>query len=275
MSATPAPSPRLFVSTMLYAASKRLGYMEATQELLRQAGALDPNADDHAGIAAALTLARVVALEGCQLNVNAGATVIGKGRSLAAAEFLASAADVWLSVDDDVSVSVDALQAAISQARAEPCLVGVPCLLRSTVMQGGNAPPTVNIRAGAVAVQARAPSGGKIETVDAVGFGCFSVSRAVVERMHEHAGKAGEFRHEGKLVRRLFWDGIYDQEWLTDDFVFCNEVKGLGFKRWAVRVGTSVHAGQRLDLATLDAMVLRGADRVPALGSQRLQKLIG
>lgn len=260
--------PRLFLSTMLYAAAKRLGYMEATQELMRQASETDPTRDDHVGIPAALTIARVIRLEGCQLNVNAGATVIGKARSLAAREFLHSPADVWLSVDDDVSVSVDALQAAISQARAEPCLVVVPCLLRNTTM-ATDAPPIVNLRAGPVTVQARAPSGGKIETVDGGGFGCFAVSRAVVERVHEHAGEAADFRHEGIMVRSLFRDEILDHEWVTEDLAFCRRLAALKFRRWAVRVGVSVHAGQRLDLASLDALVLRERDAV------RGQQLVG
>jgi hypothetical protein len=246
---------KLFVSTMLYAAAKKLGYLEATNELMRQAGAIDPAAGDHSGIPAALTIARVASLEPVQLNVNAGATVIGKARSLAAKEFLASKADTWLSCDDDVSASTDALQTAISQARAEPCLVIVPCLLRNTTVSKSG--PIVNLRAAPVSIQSRAPSGGKVETVDAGGFGCFAVSRAVVERVHKSAGEAADFRFEGGFVRSLFRDEIIDHDWVTEDLAFCRRVAALGYPRWAVRVGSSVHAGQRLDLATLDALLPR------------------
>src|SRR5882672_746723 len=261
---------KLFVSTMLYAASKRLGYMQATQELMRQASSLDPKSDDHPGIPAALTIARLVPLEEIQLNVNAGATVIGKARSLAAREFMASDADVWLSCDDDVSASTDALRAAISQARAEPCLVVVPCLLRSTVMQSSGR-PIVNLVSGAVTVQDRAPSGGKLESIHAGGFGCIAASRAVVQRVHESAGEAADFKHEGAMVRSLFRDEIIDHEWVTEDLAFCRRLAVLGFRRWAVRVGTSVHAGQRLDLATLDALVSHAG----ALDPKRVKQLVG
>lgn len=249
----PPMKVRLFVSTMLYAASKRLGYAAATAELMRQASACDPEKDEQTPIAAALTIARAARLEECQLNVNAGATVIGKARSLAAAEFLASDADVWLSCDDDVSVSADALAAAISQARAEPCLVVVPCLLRNTLARGGA--PTVNLVAGPVAIQERAPSGGKIETIDAGGFGCFAVSRAVVEAARAVAEWVPQFKHEGRLVPALFRDAIIDEQWVTEDFAFCRGVASLNYRRWATRCGVSIHAGQVLDLQTLEALV--------------------
>lgn len=244
---------KLFVSTMLYAASKRLGYREATTELMRQASSWDGQGETP--IAAAATIARLVRLEAVQLNVNAGATVIGKGRSLAAREFLASECDVWLSCDDDVSVSADALQAAISQCRAEPCLVVVPCLLRDTTASGGA--PMVNLRAAPVSLPSRAPSGGAIETIDAGGFGCFAVSREAVERAYEHAGEARDFRYEGTMVRALFRDEIIDHEWVTEDLAFCRVLAALNLRRWAVRVGVSVHAGQTLDLKSLEAVVSR------------------
>lgn len=256
--------PRLFVSTMLYGASKRLGYAEATQELMRQIAdasrILHDRPDDaelQTPIGCAVTIARVALTEECVLNVNAGATVIGKARCLAASEFLASDADVWLSVDDDVSVSSDAIAAAVSQARAEPCLVVVPCLLRNTTASASSAAPMVNLVAGPVSIRERAPSGGKVETVDAGGFGCFAVSRAVVEAVRGKTvdGEVPAFTHEGRLVPALFRDEIIDRQWVTEDLAFCRRVAALNFRRWAVRVGVSIHAGQRLDLGTLEAVV--------------------
>jgi hypothetical protein len=264
---TPPPNeaPKLFLSTMLYAAAKRLGYQMATQELFRQVTQIDPSSES-AGIPAALTLARAAALEPAQLNVNAGATVIGKARSLAAAEFLASEANVWLSVDDDVSVSPDAIQTAISQARAEPCLVIVPCLLRDT-LASPNPAPVINLVASAVTMLDRAPNGGQIETVDAGGFGCFAVSREVIETVnHWMIDRGRGFRHEGQTLQALFRDELLDGEWVTEDLAFCRLVSALGFRRWAVRVGRSIHAGQRLDLATLDALLPKVTDQPPRVG---------
>lgn len=247
---------KLFASTMLYAASKRLGYREATVELMRQASAADPDSDTPTPIAAALTIARLVALGyEVQLNVNAGASVIGKGRSLAAREFMqASEADVWLSVDDDVTVSTDALNAAITQARVDQALVVVPCLLRDTTASGGK--PTVNLVRNGVSIPSKAPSGGAVETVDAGGFGCFAISRKAVQALLDC--EPATFRYEGQLVPALFRDEIIDHEWVTEDFAFCRRLRALHHRLWAVRVGVSVHAGQRLDLRTLEALLHRG-----------------
>jgi cellulose synthase/poly-beta-1,6-N-acetylglucosamine synthase-like glycosyltransferase len=255
MSSTLPPPPKLFLSTMLYAAAKRLGYQEASQELFRQVTKLDPTSDS-SGIPAAVTLARAAALEPATLNVNAGATVIGKARSLAAAEFLASDADVWLSVDDDVVVSQDALVPLIEQCRVEPCLAVVPCLLRNS-SSAPNPKPVINLVAGAVALQAQLGPY-KLESVDAGGFGCFAVSRAVVAAAAELVGAAGDFLHDGRLFRRLFFDELIDRHWVTEDLAFCRRVRELGFRLWAVRTGYSIHAGQRLDLATLEALIPSG-----------------
>ena len=249
--------PKLFVSTMLYAASKKLGYSFAARELMRQVQAADLSNDEEPGMPVSHTIAHASGLEEAQVHVTAGATIIGLARSTAACDFLASEADVWLACDDDVRVSADAIAAAVSQARAEPCLVIVPCLQRNTVATSVLA-PTVNIVRGAVAVQDRAPSGGKIETVDAGGFGCYAVSREVVQWVFDDAGEANDFTtSDGRLCRRVISDYVTGRQWCAEDIGFCRRIAPK-FRRWAVRCGTSLHAGQRLDLETLEALVRSG-----------------
>jgi hypothetical protein len=245
---------KLFVSTMLYAASKKLGYAFAARELMRQVEAADLANDEEPGMPVSHTIRHASELEEAQVHVTAGATIIGLARSTAASDFLASDADVWLACDDDVRVSRDAVAAAVSQARAEPCLVIVPCLQRNTLATSVLA-PTVNIARGAVAVQDRAPSGGKIETIDAGGFGCYAVSREVVQWVYEDAGEANDFTtSDGRLCRRVISDYVTGRQWCAEDIGFCRRIAPR-FRRWAVRVGSSIHAGQRLDLETLEALV--------------------
>ncbi len=245
---------KLFVSTMLYAASKRLGYGTAARELMRQVQAAELGNDEEPGMPVSHTIAHACQLEEAQVHVTAGATIIGMARSIAACDFLASAADVWLASDDDVRVSADAVAAAVTQARAEPCLVIVPCLQRNTVADSVLA-PTVNIKRGAVAVQNRAPSGGKIETIDAGGFGCYAVSREVVQWVHDQAGEANDFTtSDGRLVRRVISDDVAGRQWVAEDIGFCRRI-AVRYRRWCVRCGVSIHAGQRLDLETLEALV--------------------
>ncbi len=248
---------KLFVSTMLYAASKKLRYAFAARELMRQVQAADLANDEEPGMPVSHTIRHASELEEAQVHVTAGATIIGVARSLAACDFLASEADVWLACDDDVRVSREAVATAVSQARAEPCLVVVACLQRNTLADSVLA-PTVNLVRGAVAVQDRAPNGGKIETITAGGFGCYAVSRAVVEWVHAEAGVENDFvTREGKLARRLIADYVADRQWVAEDIGFCRRIAPR-FRRWAVRCGVSIHAGQRLDLETLEALVRKG-----------------
>jgi hypothetical protein len=247
---------KLFVSTMLYAASKKLGYQGAARELMRQVQNADVKNDEEPGMPVSHIIRHCSDLEECQVHVTAGATILGLARSLAAADFLDSGADVWLSADDDMRVSRDAIAALVSQARAEPCLVLTPYLMRETLVESRLA-PRVCIAAAPVAVQDRAPSGGKIETVASGGFGCFAVSREVVQWAWDQAGPENEFVEKGRTARRVISDELVERCWVAEDMAFCRRIS-VRFRRWCVRVGVSIHAGQRLDLQSLEALVRRG-----------------
>lgn len=245
-------SSAIFASTMLYAASKKLGLATASNELMRQVGGLAQQgaqtiiATDELewrGIPAALTLARLATMAELELNVNAGATVIGKGRSMTAAAFLESKrAAVWVSCDDDVAVSHDALTAMVAQALREPCVVIAPCLLRESQKTNVVEPSGV--------LQEPEP-GCIVERIAAGGFGCFAISRAIVEQAHHARGPDFDWTDEEGVTRRaLFRDEVIDGKWYTEDLAF------FGYTRapvYAVRRGTTTHAGQRLDLRTLEA----------------------
>lgn len=244
MMKTPA---KIFASTMLYAASKKLGLERASAELMRQisgiaqAGAATIVAVDDVewwGFPAALTLARVAICGELKLHVNAGSTVIGKGRSIAANEFLEDpTCAVWFSVDDDVVVSADAVAAMIEQCLSEPCVVVAPCLQR-----GDN---VVNIVEKSPLVDARG-----MQPIVTGGFGAVCFSREVIGNAMRTAHK---WNHEGKLYGALFRDLVHGGEWYTEDKAFF--VKGDTVAAYAVRQGFTTHAGERLDLATLKPVV--------------------
>jgi len=244
----------LFVSTMLYTLAKKLGLPGAAGELQRQvqeavavlgadglkSGAAGARAV--VGIPAAFTIASLATLDEMQLHVNAGATVIGKGRSLAAAEFRESDADVWVSVDDDMAVARDTLEAMIAACRAEPCIVAAPYLLRGQ--------DRVDMREQRVAIEKRTPNGARLHTIEAAGFGCVAMSKEIVERAYEWAGPERDFEHDGKTARALFQDEVRGGQWVTEDYAFFSHVPPI-YPRYAVRVGSTTHAGATLDLATL------------------------
>jgi hypothetical protein len=244
---------KIFASTMLYGASKRLGLEKASAELMRQlggiaqAGAANIVAVDDVewwGFPAALTLARVAICGELKLHVNAGSTVIAKARSIAANEFLEDPdCAVWFSVDDDVVVSADAVAAMIEQCLREPCVVVAPCIQRGS---------------GVVDVDVTSPivDANEMQPIDRAAFGAVCFSRAAIERAHSF----GEWEHEGKPYRAVFRDWLTAGHWWTEDKAFF-EVNYSEINFYAVRRGFSTHAGQRLDLATLQPVVK--VDRSP------------
>jgi hypothetical protein len=245
---------KVFASTMLYAASKRLGLEKATSELMRQvsglaqAGAANIVAVDDVewwGFPAALTLARVAICAELKLHVNAGSTVIAKARSIAANEFLASDdCAVWFSVDDDVVVSADAVAAMIEQCLREPCVVVAPCIQRgSGVVDIDPASPIVNAN--------------QMQPIKMASFSALCFSREVIERAHMVTHPWWD--HEGKTYKAVFRDHVSGGHWWTEDKAFF--VNNPDAKAYAVRRGFSTHAGQRLDLATLQPVVK--VDRSP------------
>lgn len=234
---------KVFASTMLYAASKKLGLERASAELMRQLSGLAQagasnivDVDDVAwwGFPAALTLARVAICAELKLHVNAGSTVIAKARSIAANEFLADPeCAVWFSVDDDVVVSADAVAAMIEQCLREPCVVVAPCIQR-----GSN---VVDVDVSSPLVDAHL-----MQPIDRAAFGAVCFSRGAIERAHSF----GEWEHEGKRYQAVFRDWLSAGHWWTEDKAFfeCN-YNEINF--YAVRRGFTTHAGQRLDLQTL------------------------
>jgi hypothetical protein len=238
---------KIFASTMLYAASKKLGLERATAELLRQVGGLaqagaanimDVDDVEWWGIPAALTLARVAVCGEVKLHVNAGATVIGKGRSIAANEFLEDpTCAVWFAVDDDVVVSAHAAAAMIEQCLREDCVVVAPCLQR-----GDN---VINIVERSALVDVRS-----MQPIWSGGFGAVCFSRSVIVDAMRLADK---WNHHGKLYGALFRDLVTKGEWFTEDKAFFHQNPDV--MALAVRRGFTTHAGQQLDLETLKPVV--------------------
>lgn len=248
----------LFVSTSLYALARKLGLAPASAEFMKQVGAaveaiqLDQPVifkpqEPRVFVPAAYTVARCALLGDVQINVNAGATVIAKARTLAAHAFRESKCDVWVTCDDDVEVSLDALTAMVSQCKKEPSIVVAPCLLRDSL--------TANIEPSSVEYETKAPSGGRLSRIQSGGFGCVAMSRDVLEAVHDASPGLCWTDVDGVSRRVLFRDELDGRgHWFTEDTAFFRRIPPR-FGRWAVRTGETVHNGQRLDLATLEALV--------------------
>lgn len=254
----------IFVSTSLYAMARRLGLQGASSEFMRQVQAaaeelgeperpaiFKPPAAAPVFVAAAYTIARCAWLGEVQININAGATVIAKARTLAAHAFRESKCDVWVTCDDDVEVSLDALATMVSQCKKEPSIVVAPCLLRDTL--------TANIEPSSIAFETKAPSGGRLQRIQSGGFGCVAMSRDVLEAVYDASPALCWTDQDGVSRRVLFRDELDGRgHWFTEDTAFFRRVPAR-FGRWAVRTGETVHSGQRLDLDKLEALVPKGA----------------
>lgn len=262
----------IFASTMLYAIARKLGLGHASEEFMRQVrsvaeglaerrstpAVLRPSSPPAAYIPAAYTIARLALLDQLEINVNAGATVIAKGRNISAHAFLESRCDVWVSCDDDVEVSDVALAAMVEQCKASPCFVIAPCLLRDTL--------TVNVEPFAVLEASSKPL--KVRRVAGGGWGCVAVSREALEAYAAEKAKrdtldavslgASHWTHTDGVSRAvLFRDEIERGHWYTEDTAFFRRVpRDIGI--YAARVGHTVHNGQILDLETLEALVPKG-----------------
>lgn len=252
----------IFVSTSLYSLAKRLGLQAAGGEFMRQVQAaaeelgeparpviMKPAPPAPVFVPAAYTVARCAWLGEVQINVNAGATVIAKARNIAAHAFLESKCDVWVTVDDDVEVSLDALTTMVSQCKAEPSIVVAPCLLRDTL--------TANITAHRLTYETKAPNGGALQYIESGGFGCVAMSRAALEAFAKQGDWPWWEDADGVRRRVFFRDEIDNGKWFTEDTAFFRHVPQL-VQRYAVRIGETVHNGQRLDLASLEAIVPKG-----------------
>lgn len=270
----------IFASTHLYSLAKKLGLEPASGEFMRQVHLVaEALAEQKHGprdvgfavlktqpppavfIPAAYTIGRAALVDEIQINVNAGATVIAKARNLAAHEFIEGLGDVWLSVDDDVEVSAEALATMVAQCKAEPCIVVAPCLQRDTL--------GVNIEPSAVVLEARTLNGGRLERIKSGGFGCVAMSRAALELVIESGVWGAEARwwtHDDGIARRvLFRDEIDDQgRWHTEDRAFFLHVPA-SVPVYMVRTGRTVHSGQTLDLETLEAIVARKPYEPPSI----------
>lgn len=247
----------IFASTMLYAVARKMGLEPAQAEFMRQVRKVTewiqkPDGEGFAGgappayIPAAFTLARAALLDDVQIHINAGATVIAKGRNISAHAFLESPCDVWLSCDDDVEVSAVALAAMVAQAKQEACWVVAPCLLRETL--------TVNIEERRIAFEFTGAKGARFQRIAGGGFGCVAVSRRALQIYLSELDAVPLWQHTDGVTRPvLFRDELVGTEWYTEDTAFFRRVPA-SLPVYAVRAGHTVHNGQILDLETLEAL---------------------
>jgi len=240
--------PPVFMSTIIYRLSRELGPLDATAELHRQIGELreHPEVSAHGFHPVARLVARAMDVFEVNLLVDAGGSNIGKSRSRAAQQFLASDRDIWIMADEDVDAS-EATLAALAEAvgQGAPSVCMAPCLMRDL--------ETFNVAFPEVVVDRALPlTGAKVRTAATGGLGLVAVSREALVRL---LPLCPSFLDEDGETRRIFFrDELFGAEppiWVGEDLSFFAMLPPSVRVESLVDGGTTVHDGGLLDCKQL------------------------
>lgn len=251
-----AGAERVFMSTIAYGLSRRIGPRDVPVELGKQVAALAAGGplerDDFLPVASLLE--RATKLFDVALLIDAGGSNIAKARSRAAHAFLASGRDVWIFADEDVDASSQVLQALYEAVKdGAPSVCVAPCLLRDQGM--------ANVAFEPVVVERQLPSGARVRSALFGGLGLCAVSREAILRM---APLMPDFIDDDGVEKKVFFDSCFimrrpkvegegdadavTYDWYGEDVAFFQFLPP-GVRVEALMTGHTKHAGELLDLA--------------------------
>lgn len=174
-------------------------------------------------------------------------TYIDRARCVAAKHFLASARDVWVSVDDDVFAEEDVLARLVGACRVTRRGIAVPYLHRDDWRMTYQTVRAPTYHRGAFALR----------TVDRVGLGLVALHRVYVEALARCVPLFREKSMPGEppTVPRLFTNGELDGgTWLGEDYAFCKLAEDEGMPMAVLLDAPASHVGKRAKL-DLDGQV--------------------
>lgn len=182
------------------------------------------------------------------LRLDGGASHIGKSRSRHFFEALESKCDVWVSIDDDVSATLETLGALLAgTVRPGAHIVSAPCLLRGEAR--------INVQFADVVVESRLTGGATLRNIVSSGFGLVAVNREAMQLVAT-ASPTWKDPHDGKVKPAPFLEILEsDGTWVGEDIAFFRRVprgsKGVSVE--ALTTGSTIHAGHELALESLRA----------------------
>ncbi len=190
-------------------------------------------------------LRRLTKLADVTLRLDGGASHIGKSRSRHFFDALNSEADVWVSIDDDVSASLETLDwllKAVNDTTARVCIA--PCLLRGSSV--------VNVEWSPIYLERTLIPGGTARHAVAGGFGLVAMNRAAMLAV---AGASPSWRdpHDGAIKPAPFLEMLSENgEWVGEDIAFFRRLPRQVIIE-ALTSGKTSHAGYELSLEALHA----------------------
>ncbi len=240
----------VFVSVATYELGKRLGIQGAADEFARMCE--KPTRSD---LPAARMVYRLRTLADVGLYHVFGAN-LPKMRSRAAHAAIASGADFWVMLDDDLECDQPTLLRLLATAGKpdEPRAVLLPYLMRGTAAEQ----QTVNVKwASSLIFESH---GFGCRPVEHGGTGCMLVTRAALLQLVEYCKPELSLWRDDDGVAKwpvfqtLFepndpWDGTHS--WFGEDLSFCRRLRRAGVEILGLTAGVSVHDGQPLQLDTL------------------------
>ena len=236
--------PPLFFSTFAYAACKTVG--DAWPRVLEHLLAHPEDAIPTLGPLgyALATYHEARRLGDVTVHVSSN-TYIPRARCVAAAVFLSSGHDVWLTVDDDNYADQDVVRRLVTACRETMGLVAIPYANRdgrSMTMRRLIGPAR------------KLACGAHVMALDRVGLGMAAMHREFVLALDRASSPAHRFRDRpgGTLdCGGLFLAAPRDGDWVGEDFWMCADAESLGLPMHALLEATVTHADipSRLNLA--------------------------
>jgi hypothetical protein len=237
--------PPLFFSTFMYAACKVVGndaWPETLQHLLRH----PDKAVERLGTVgyAFQTLYEAQHLTDCTVHVSSN-TYIARARCVAAATFLASGRDVWLTVDDDNYADRDVLRRLVTSCRETRGLASIPYANRDgrSMTMRRLLPPVTRLACGELVMR-----------IDRVGLGMTAMHRDFITALDRACPPSRRFRSRpaaGALdVPGIFLAVPDDGEWCGEDFYACALAERAGLPMHALLEApvTHEHVTSQLDV---------------------------
>jgi len=224
----------IFVSTMIYALGKILGFEAAVSQFHWQLKNPGPSS-----LPAVRAIARLKELDDVQLMVDPACTSIAKARSRAFYAAAMSTADVWVSIDDDSEATADTLDLMLKAARSGGDLVLAPCRLRGQ--------ERINVALYTIEAERELLDGARLVRAHAGGLSIAALGRRAMNTLAAAYSPDLSFTdHDGVERLALFAEEIIGGRWFGEDVSFCARVTAAGLVIEALATGVTSHDGQGL-----------------------------
>jgi len=244
---------RIFVTVSLYVLARERGADAARAEFDRQLAA-----PGRGSMPCVRAIARLRNYSDVAVRVDLGGSSAAKMRSRAASaalEGMTEPGDVWLSIDDDVEATVDALRGLL-EAAADPAprAIIAPTWLRGLVsVPGQEAVPVVGVALDPEGLVRELAGGVRLAPALAGAFGLVAVNRAALQAA---AAVCERFTDDDGAERFAFaHEMIADGRWWGEDLSFFRRLPPE-VRVEALLTGFTSHAGHVLPLDKLGECTL-------------------